>query len=167
MNLENFDQEFNLGKLAIERGQYQLSIVHLKNAIDLVSPLSRKGGEAQIWLVSAYQANGMIEEAIVLCQELIRHPSFKVKKQAGDLLYIMKAPRLERPKEWLTEIPDLSKVSESETKIPAKKLSVTPVKKPLEEIDLSQVNSKDNHFVLVGFVVILLIFGGIFFLNLT
>jgi tetratricopeptide (TPR) repeat protein len=165
MSLEDFEQQFNLGKIALERGQYRQSISHLKNAIDLVSPTSKKGGEAQIWLVAAYQANGMLEEAIALGQDLISHPSFTVKKQATDLLYIMKAPRLERPKEWLTEIPDLSQMSESETKILPKKPSVKPVKKPREEIDLSQVNTEDNQFVWVGLIGILVIFVTIFFLK--
>jgi tetratricopeptide (TPR) repeat protein len=166
VSLEEFNQEFDLGKLALERGQYRQSIEHLKTAIDLISPNSDKGGDAQIWLVTAYQSNGMMEEAIALCQELSSHPSLNIRKQASNLLYILKAPRLQRPKKWLTEIPDLSQVSGSETQISAKNI---PVKKPLkktEEIDLSQVNTEDNQFVFIALIGILIIFASLFLFNL-
>lgn len=48
-NQEKFQQKYQAGKQAMERGQYRLSIENLEAAKDLVAPNSRRGGEAQIW----------------------------------------------------------------------------------------------------------------------
>ena len=105
-NLEKFHLKYRAGKEALERGQYRLSIENLEAAKELIAPNSRRGGEVQIWLVTAYQAANKIPEAIALCQELVTHPDLQTREQAQHILYIIKAPRLERPKEWMSEIPD-------------------------------------------------------------
>lgn len=160
-NSEQFTKEYQLGKIALERGEYSLSIKHLESTISLISSNSKSGGEVQIWLVTAYQSAGKIEEAIALCQELLSHPSFDIRKQADSILYILKAPRLQRPKEWLTQIPDLSKVSEGETQVPRKSSIVKKEKKHIEEMDLSAVETEDNQFIWIALLGIL-ICGGLF-----
>jgi hypothetical protein len=101
-----------MGILAFERGRYRESIERLTAALDAVPRDSREGGEARIWLVSAYQAVGDMGTATELCRELSRHPVYSVREQAGDLLSIIEAPRLKRPGEWMSEIPDLERLSE-------------------------------------------------------
>jgi hypothetical protein len=87
------------------------------------------------------------------------------------LLYILKAPQLRRRQEWLTQIPDLSQISDESdfNKVVAsrytpstQKRSPRPKLEPeLEEIDLSQVNTQDNRFVWVALVGIALTIGGL------
>ena len=65
---------------------------------------------------------------------------------------------MKRPKEWMTEIPDLGALSDDDSKI---RLAVSPKKssqsqesEELEFIDLSQVNTKDNRFILLALIII-------------
>jgi len=142
-----FSQKYNTGKLAFEQGRYRLSIEQLEQACQLISPYSRLGGEAKMWLITAYQAAGESDKAITLCQELSNESYGETKKQASRLLYILNAPQLERPKKWMTEIPDFNsptsnqyrRVSNSNTKIKPKP--------QIELVDLSKVNTKENQFI--------------------
>lgn len=165
-NQERFQTEYQLGKKAFERGNYNLSIEHLEAASKSIEPNSRLGGEAQMWLVTAYQAAGKSTQAIELCQKLLSHPYTETRKQAKRLQYIIQAPELKRPKEWMSEIPDLAKAEESESKYVANRsTSNTPKKKSFiesEPVDLDRVNTKDNQFIWIALLVILLILAGLF-----
>lgn len=165
---EKFHQKYQAGKEALERGEYRLSVQYLEAAKDLVVATSRNGGEVQIWLVTAYQAANMLTEAICLCENLSNHPNLETRQQAKRLLYIIKAPKLSRPKEWMSEIPDLTGTESDKPKY-------VTVKKPdransnqnrvTESIDLSQVNTEDNRFVWFALLIILLTAIGLVWLN--
>ena len=161
-----FHVYYDTGKIALERGDYRLSVENLEKALELISAGSLLGGEVQIWLVTAYQAVGQQEEAIALCEQLTAHPQFKIRDKASDVLYIMKAPRLERPPEWMVEIPDLATTETGNPQYLATKATkgnkikrnrVTP------EVDLSQVDTKDNQFIGIALIVIILSLGSLFF----
>lgn len=163
---EEFQAAYNKGKIALERGRYKTSIEELERAKKLVNPSSKLGGEVQIWLASAYQAANQVQSAIALCQDLIKHPSPEIRKQSERILYILKAPALKRPEEWLTKIPDLSQLPEDDTQSnryrPAGRVQPRPRKKlEPEPIDPSEINTRDNQFVwvaLVGIIVLFLLF---------
>ncbi len=163
---EELQTVYQRGKIALERGRYQLSIEELEKAKQLSNPQSKLGGEVRIWLVSAYQAANQIESAIALCQDLIKHPSPDIRKKSERILYILKAPALKRPEKWLTKIPDLSQLPEAETDKnvsrpagqvkPRKRKKIEP--KP---IDPSEINRKDNNFIwitLLGILILLFFF---------
>ncbi len=165
-NKEQFQIEYQAGKAAFERGDYRVSVKHLEAASALMNRTSRLGGEAQIWLVTAYDAAGQKAEAIALCEQLSRHPDPETRKQGKRLLYILSAPQLKRPAEWMTQIPDLGTIAESDPK--DRRGSQSPVatsnRKPKEELellDLSQVNTKDNQFIWVALIALSLIVGGL------
>lgn len=162
----DFPTLFQAAQRAFERGHYRQSLALLEAALEQVHPGSRQGGEAQLWLVNVHQALGEMEGAIARCEALLNHPF--VAKKAQDLLYILKAPVLNRPKEWLTEIPDLQNLEPGEgdrysTSPPRKRPKSQPKKQP--EIDPSEINDQDNDFVLLAAIVLGLIFGGLFFLS--
>ena len=102
--------QYQAGKVAFERGQYRESVQHLEKASALVARNSRLGGEVQIWLVTALEAAGQTTDAIALCEQLKRHPDLETSKQARSLLYILQAPQLKRPDQWMTQIPDLATI---------------------------------------------------------
>ncbi|MBE9006359.1 tetratricopeptide repeat protein [Fortiea sp. LEGE XX443] len=161
-SLEIARKLYQAGKLAFENGQYREAIENLEKASALLTRNSRLGGEVEIWLVTAYEAAGRNEEAIALCKQLQRHPYAETNKQARRLLYILQAPKLKRPSEWMTEIPDLAALSDNESKVrvavnPGKS---SPPKKTTEPefVDLSQVNTRDNRFIWVALIVIGLVF---------
>ncbi|MGF1479307.1 MAG: tetratricopeptide repeat protein [Cyanophyceae cyanobacterium] len=165
---QEFHQLYRAGKQALERGQYRQSVEQLQAASKLVAPASRLGGEVNIWLVSAYQALGQPQAAIALCQKLSAHPSPEVRKQSQRLLYIIQAPQLNRPKEWMSEIPDLSALEESQ---PQDRRGSNTVRRKttatLEEtsLDLSQRETNDNQFIWVALLILLLGLGGFVWLS--
>ncbi len=167
--------DYKIGKDAFERGEYRKSVQYLERASALTDPGSRFGGEVQIWLVTAYEAAGQRSEAIALCQKISRHPDIKTRQQGKRLLYILEAPKLQTRPEWLTEIPDLSKLSDSEAKDSrgvSKFGTATPPKltqksRPAipEPVDLNQVNTQDNLFIWVALMAAGLIVGGLAWLT--
>lgn len=163
--LEIVKAEYQAGKAAFERGQYRQSVQHLEKASALVARNSRLGGEVQIWLVTAYEAAGQTEGAIALCQQLKRHPHPETSKQAKRLLYILQAPQLKRPDEWMTKIPDLGSVADNESQIrlgSAPTSSKPSQKQSLPEpVDLSQVNTRDNRFIWAALIAIALTLAGL------
>jgi tetratricopeptide (TPR) repeat protein len=165
-NQEQFQQKYQAGKQAMETGQYRLSIDNLEAAKALVSRNSRRGGEAQIWLVTAYQAANQIDQAIALAQELITHPDPQTREQAQRILYIMKAPKLERPKEWMSEIPDLAQAEQGASRyVGSKKKSATPSEIKLEYSAVTPTETKDNQFIWFALGLIILIIGSLVWLN--
>lgn len=167
-NREKFHVHYDKGKIALERGNYRLSIENLAKAIELIGAGSLLGGEAQIWLVTAYQAAGQQEEAIALCEKLITHPHFRICDQAKDVLYIMKAPRLERPQEWMVEIPDLTTTESRDPQyLTTKPTKSNKIKRDrvVPGVDLSQVDTKDNQFISIALIVIILSIVSLFFLQ--
>jgi hypothetical protein len=162
-NLEKFQQKYQAGQEALEMGQYRLSIENLEAAKDLVAPNSRRGGEAQIWLVTAYQAGNMIDEAIALAQQLVTHPDTQTREQAQNILYIMKAPKLERPKEWMSEIPDLAQADQVASRYVGAKKKSTPESTAIELKDLepAPTDPQDNQFIFFALGLIILIIGSL------
>lgn len=164
--LEIVKARYKAGLAAFERGQYRQAVQELEKASALANRNSRLGGEVQLLLVTAYEAAGQRQEAIALCEQLKRHPHYEINKQGRRLLYILQAPQLQRPAEWMTQIPDLGAISDNESQI---KLSVrsnnkkrSPQPEPTREIeDLSQMNTKDNRFILAALIAIGFILGAL------
>lgn len=166
-NREKFQLKYQAGKEALERGQYRLSIQNLEAAKELISPASPQGGEAQIWLVTAYQAANKITEAIALAQELVTHPDLETRQQAQRLLYIIKAPKLTRPKEWMSEIPDLATTDQGRSQyVTAKKqnpqssVDIIP-----QATDTPPAETKDNQFIWFASFLVALIIGSLVWLG--
>lgn len=158
---------YEMGKKSLENGKYKISVVHLESAKKLADPYTRLGAEIQILLVTAYQALGKREEAIALCQELVKHPNLQTRQKAKEVLYIIQAPKLQRPAEWMSKIPALG--DEQATKaqyVTAKK----PPKKAnpdleLPEIDPSQIETKDNQFTWFALAIAILTIGSLILFN--
>jgi tetratricopeptide (TPR) repeat protein len=164
-------REYQAGKTAFERGDYRQAVTYLERSNALIDSGSRLSGEMQIWLVTAYEAAGQRSEALALCRKACQHPDLTTRRQGKRLLYILEAPRLKTRPEWLTEIPDLGAIDENESdrdfgrskfapttpkKRSEKKVPIVP-----EEVDLSQVNTKDNGFIWVALIAGVAIVGGL------
>ncbi len=165
-NKEKFRIEYQAGKAAFERGDYRIAVQRLEAASALMGRTSRLGGEAQMWLVTAYEAAGQRTEAIALCQQLSRHPDPETSKEGKRLLYILQAPQLARPSEWMTKIPDLGAIAESDPKERRGSVNTVATRKPREQpepkpVDLTQVNTKDNQFIWVALLALSLTVGGL------
>lgn len=158
-----FDEAFQLGQDAFERGKYRESLTFLAAALDQVLPNSQLGGEVQLWMVNAHQAAGESDAAIVRCEQLAKHPFPQISKTARDLLYILKAPVLNRPKEWLSEIPDLANLEDSERRdryIQAQAQKESGAIAP-EDSEPVLTEPQENPFILIVLGVLLLILIGV------
>lgn len=167
-SLEIARQRYRNGKAAFENGKYRQAVEELNKACALLERNSRLGGEVQIWLATAYEAAGQNQQAIELCELLKRHPYPETSKDAKRLQYIFKAPKLERPKEWMTEIPDLGTLSDKSKIRSAASLKKSSTVKEVEEmefIDLTQVNTQDNRFIWLALFVIAVTLGSLFWLS--
>jgi hypothetical protein len=152
MGTEETSGDYEKGRLALEGGDYRQAIHLLESALGSLEPRSAVGGEVQIWLVTAYQAGGMLAEAIDLCAKLTRHPQISVRQESKRVLYILQAPDLKRREEWVTKIPDLQDLEENVKgdRVAARKQSRSiPVRKlpPPPPIDPKDINTKDNGFL--------------------
>jgi tetratricopeptide (TPR) repeat protein len=168
-NLALATSQYEAGKAAFERGLYRQSVERLQEAVKLISRATALGGEIQMWLVTAYQAAGQHQEAIALCEALGKHPDLKTRQQSRNVLYILKAPKLETRPEWLTQIPDLAALDDSTDSSKGRAAAAVPRKpsrpRPLPEpepVDLSKVNTQDNGFVWVALGAIVLTLAALF-----
>jgi tetratricopeptide (TPR) repeat protein len=146
--------DYEKGRLALEGGNYRQAIHLLEAALGSLEPRSALGGEVQIWLVTAYQAAGMLPEAIDLCAKLTRHPQIEVRQESKRVLYILQAPDLQRKAEWVTKIPDLQDLEENVKgdRVAARKQARSlPIRKlpPPPPIDPKDINRKDNGFLAI------------------
>lgn len=164
--LEIVQKEYQVGRVAFEGGRYAQAVQSLETASGLVDRTSRLGGEVQMWLVTAYEASGDTERAIELCRKLTRHPRQETRQQAKRLLYILEAPKLSIPPEWMVKIPDLAALDENQSinfqADPNADIKYAkPKPKAPEPVDLSQVNTKDNKFIWAALMAIGLILVGL------
>lgn len=170
-NLDTIQADYQAAKIAFERGEYRKSVDHLERAKALVNLNSHLGGDVQIWLVTAYEAAGQRQAAIALCKELTTHPVLKTRKEGRRLLYILEAPKLKTRPEWLTQIPDLTTLSDNGTRERLDAVATPPPRSPtkptpqFEPVDLSNVNTEDNRFVWVALIAALLVLGSLLWLG--
>lgn len=158
--LEIAKKRYQSGKSAFECGKYREAVEELEKAAALLVRNTRLGGDVQIWLATAYEAAGRNDDAIALCEQLKRHPHAEVSKQAKHLQYIWQAPKLKRPQEWMTEIPDFAALDRNDGSVKfsanSTKSSSFPATKEPNLDDLPPVETKDNRFLIVASIAIAL-----------
>ncbi|KAJ7943696.1 Tetratricopeptide-like helical [Quillaja saponaria] len=97
---------FDLGQKAYGRGMYGRAIEFLEGALTIIPRSTLFGGEIQIWLAMAYEANNRHADCIALYQQLEKkHPSVSIRRQAAELRYILQAPKLKISQEEMVTIP--------------------------------------------------------------
>jgi hypothetical protein len=166
MNDESLKIHYQAGKDAFEHGKYRQSVEYLEKATELAIPGTRLHGEVQMWLVMGYQALGRQQDAIALCQQLTHHPTLSIRQESKNLLFILEAPPLKRPEEWMTKIPEFKGSSEGSQYMEVTGGSAKKREKPIiEPVDLSKVNTQDNQFIWVALFLVLLILGGLVWLS--
>ncbi|XP_004509673.1 uncharacterized protein [Cicer arietinum] len=97
---------FDLGQKAYGRGMYGRAIEFLEGALTIIPRPTLFGGEIQIWLAMAYEANNRHKDCIALYKQLEKsHPSISIRRQAAELRYILQAPKLKITQEEMVTIP--------------------------------------------------------------
>ncbi len=155
---------FAAGQLAFERGSYRESVTAFEEGNELAGSNTLLGGTIQLWLMNAYSAAGRLEDAIALGQSLAKHPDSDVRNQSRRVLEILQAPQLKRRADWLTPIPDLSNLEDQGSQVVSQYNPVSP-KSPKSEStppeDLSTMNTRDNGFLWLALVAVLLTLSGV------
>ncbi|KAI4314385.1 hypothetical protein L6164_027299 [Bauhinia variegata] len=97
---------FDLGQKAYGKGSYGRAIEFLEGALTIIPRPTLFGGEIQIWLAMAYEANNRHADCIDLYQQLEKkHPVLSIRRQAAELRYILQAPKLKISQEEMVTIP--------------------------------------------------------------
>ncbi|CAN0896277.1 hypothetical protein LINGRAHAP2_LOCUS18390 [Linum grandiflorum] len=97
---------FDLGQRAYGRGMYGRSVEFLEAALTIIPRPTLFGGEIQIWLAMAYDANNRRADCLTLYRQLEEtHPSIGIRRQAAELRYISQAPKLKITQEEMVSIP--------------------------------------------------------------
>ncbi|KAF5194475.1 Tetratricopeptide repeat-containing domain, partial [Thalictrum thalictroides] len=97
---------FDLGQKAYGRGMYSRSIEFFEGALTIIPRPTFFGGEIQIWLAMAYEANNRHADCIALYKQLEKnHPIVNIRRQASELRYILQAPKLKISQEERVTIP--------------------------------------------------------------
>eukprot|EP00250_Pteridium_aquilinum_P006803 c16646_g1_i1 orf=539-1045(+) len=95
-----------LGQRAYGKGMYDKAVEFFEAALTNIPGASHLGGEVQVWLAMAYEADGKHSQCIALYKKLENtHPSTSIRRQAKDLRYILEAPKLKISKEEMVSIP--------------------------------------------------------------
>ncbi|MBD2653599.1 tetratricopeptide repeat protein [Synechocystis sp. FACHB-383] len=162
-----FEQKFEEGKGAFDQGRYRQSIALFEEAVKLSAGASRRGGEAQLWLAMAHQASGDLTTAKQICRKLVRHPHPECRKQGQQVLEILQAPQLTRPKEWLTPIPDLTDQENTKPSTPrmARRRRRQPEPAPIQFEDTRRMNTKDNGFIFTAIAFLAVLLGVTYWLS--
>ncbi|CAK7340002.1 unnamed protein product [Dovyalis caffra] len=97
---------FELGQKAYGKGMYGRAIEFLEASLTIIPRSTLFGGEIQIWLAMAYEANNRHADCIALYKQLeMKHPSVSIQRQAANLRYILQAPKLKISQEEMVTIP--------------------------------------------------------------
>ncbi|XP_057529242.1 uncharacterized protein LOC130807878 [Amaranthus tricolor] len=97
---------FELGQKAYGRGMYNRAVEFFEGALTIISRPTLFGGEIQIWLAMAYEADNRHADCIALYQQLEKgHPSISIRRQAAELRYILQAPKIKITQEEMVTIP--------------------------------------------------------------
>ena len=92
-------------KVAIERGNYGRAVALLEPLCELHSPLHPPGDMLRLLLATALMGQGQVERAAACCRSLQGCADPQRRSQARDLLQVLEAPALKRPRDWSLTLP--------------------------------------------------------------
>ncbi|MEB3332835.1 MAG: DUF3153 domain-containing protein [Synechococcaceae cyanobacterium] len=96
-----------MGREALDHGDYGQVLRLLEPLCSQQSPRSRSGGRLRLLMATALLGQGRSEEAISCCRPLLRCLDTDLRAQARDLLLVLEAPQLTRPRDWSLTLPEL------------------------------------------------------------
>lgn len=95
---------------ALDRGDYN-QVLRLLEPLERCYPASTaEGGRLQLLRATACLGQGDSAAARVCCLQARRCADATLRQQAGDLLEVLEAPALSRPREWSLTLPELGAV---------------------------------------------------------
>jgi hypothetical protein len=101
------DDQLAGASAALERGDYGKVVRLLEPLIQAHPAATATGAEIQLLLATAWMGLGNNARAMVCCRLVSRCRDVSLRAQAMDLLTVLEAPALERPRDWSITLPDL------------------------------------------------------------
>ncbi len=92
----------------LDRGDYGQVLRTLEPLVATLPPATAGGGEIQMLMATAWMGQGNSARAIACCHQLMRSSNAQLRAQARELLAVLEAPALERPREWSITLPELT-----------------------------------------------------------
>ncbi|MCP9774736.1 DUF3153 domain-containing protein [Cyanobium sp. WAJ14-Wanaka] len=107
--MEELAQEdpFLPARSALERGDYGLVLRSLEPLVATFPAATPLGAELQLLMATAWMGQGNSVRAMACCRQVKRCSDANLRAQASDLLCVLEAPALERPREWSISLPSL------------------------------------------------------------
>lgn len=94
-------------RIGLERGDYGLVVRSLEAQVQTFPPATPQGAELQLLLATAWMGQGNALRAMACCRQVLRCSDANLRAQAKDLLGVLEAPALERPRDWSITLPRL------------------------------------------------------------
>jgi hypothetical protein len=92
---------------ALERGDYGLALAQLEPLSATYPPATSTGAQLQLLMATALMGQGNNVRAMACCRQVKRCVDPTLRAQARDLLTVLEAPALERPRDWSLTLPEL------------------------------------------------------------
>lgn len=102
-----FEEQLAAARSALDRGDYGRVVRLLEPLVREHPPATQLGAEFQLLLATAWMGQGDNARAMVCCRLIKRCRDATLRAQAQDLLTVLEAPALERPRDWSITLPDL------------------------------------------------------------
>jgi len=92
---------------ALERGDYGQVLAQLEPLSATYPPATIPGAQLQLLMATALMGQGNTVRAMACCRQVKRCADPTLRAQARDLLTVLEAPALERPRNWSLTLPEL------------------------------------------------------------
>jgi len=102
------DDPLSAARLALDQGDYGQVLRLLEPMVERSSPTSASGANLRLMLATALMGRGDIEKASECCRVLQACHDPLLRSQARNLLQVLEAPPLVRPRDWSITMPRLS-----------------------------------------------------------
>lgn len=141
-------------KVAIDQGNYPKAVRLLEPLCESISPLQPGGDILRLLLATALMGQGQAERAAACCRSLLNCANPLQRAQARDLLQVLEAPALKRPRNWSLTLPRLDQAEPLEGVAGTRRAPLRP--KP-QQPDPPPVGSTQSPVGFVGLVVGILV----------
>ncbi|MCP9928113.1 DUF3153 domain-containing protein [Cyanobium sp. CH-040] len=106
-----FADPFADAREALDRGDYGTVLRLLEPLVSRHPPATPQGGQLQLLMATACMGQGNSAAALACCHQARRCADPALRLQARELLEVLEAPSLQRPREWSLTLPQLGETA--------------------------------------------------------
>jgi hypothetical protein len=102
------DDPLAAARRALDQGEYGTVLRLLEPLAEQHPPVTATGAGLRLLIATALMGQGRTDQAAACCRTLLASSDAALRSQARDLLTVLEAPALRRPRDWSLTLPDLS-----------------------------------------------------------